>query len=90
MEFSSFVVVGGCGQVGRGRRGGQREALSTASRSLRAQLELSTCPQPGAAAGFAVGAPNLVALGALQLVGEHSVNASARLVQPCSPNSCQS
>ena len=27
---------------------------------------------------------------ALELVMEHSVNALARLVQPCSPNSCQS
>jgi len=44
--FSSLPGGGGCGQVGRGRRGGQREALSTASRPVRAQRELSTCPQP--------------------------------------------
>jgi len=30
-ESSLMVVVGGCGQVGRGPRGGKREALSTAS-----------------------------------------------------------
>jgi hypothetical protein len=29
-EVILIVVVGGCGQVGRGPRGGQREALSTA------------------------------------------------------------
>ena len=48
-EGSLNVVVEGCGQVGRGPRGGQRAALSTASWPLRAQLELSTYPQPRAA-----------------------------------------
>jgi len=96
IEYSDFLtgvplnaVVEGCGQVGRGWRGGQRAALSTASRPVRAQLELSTCPQPRAAALFAVDAPNLIPLGDPKLVTEHLVNASARLVQPCSPNSCQ-
>ena len=46
------MVVGGGGQVGRGWRGGQRAALSTASRSVRAQPELSTCPPPQAACSF--------------------------------------
>jgi hypothetical protein len=44
--------VGGGGQVGRGRRGGQRAALSTASGPVRAQLELSTCPPRGVALRF--------------------------------------
>jgi hypothetical protein len=45
----SQVVVGGCGVVVEGRCGGQRAALSTASRPVRASAS-STTPQPGAAA----------------------------------------
>ena len=45
----SQVVVGGCGVVVEGRCGGQRAALSTASRPVRASAS-STNPQPGAAA----------------------------------------
>jgi len=83
------VVVGGCGQVVRGLRGGQREALSTASKPVRAKLELSTCPQPGPRRSFVVDAPNLVPLWAFQPALEPLVNASSHFVQPCSPNSCQ-
>ena len=61
-EGSLIVVVAGCGQVGRGPRGGQREALSTASGPVRAQPELSPCTEPRAAVGFAVGAPNPIRL----------------------------
>jgi hypothetical protein len=84
------VVVEGCGQVGRGRRGGQRAALSTASRPVRAQLGLSACPQPGAAEFSRSVRQTCYPSEALELVMEHSVNALTRLVQPCSPNSCQS
>ena len=45
----SKVVVGGCGVVVEGRCGGQRVALSTASRPVRVSAS-STSRQPGAAA----------------------------------------
>jgi len=57
-----MVVVEGCGQVGRGSRGGQREALSTASEPVRAPartVHLSTAWRCG---DFVVDAPNLFAL----------------------------
>jgi hypothetical protein len=44
------VVVEGCGQVGRGPRGGQRAALSTASGPFRASartVHLSTASSRG-------------------------------------------
>ena len=46
-----MVVVAGCGQVGRGPRGwATRSASPRPAGRFERQLELSTCPQPRAAA----------------------------------------
>src|ERR1035441_5487435 len=53
-EVILIVVVGGCGQVGRGPRGGQREALSTAGGPVCAiarTVHLSTAPRLGSFRG---------------------------------------
>ena len=53
-EGSLSVVVAGCGQVGRGSRGGQRKALSTACVPLRASartVHLSTVSRCGSFRG---------------------------------------
>jgi len=49
-----MTVVAGCGQVGRGPRGGQRAALSTASGPVRATartVHLSTARRHGPVRG---------------------------------------
>ena len=51
-SMEQSMVVGGGGQVGRGWRGGQRAALSTARRPVRPQPEPATCPPPQAARSF--------------------------------------
>jgi hypothetical protein len=54
------------------------------------QLEPSTCPQPPRLGGFRGRCAKPVDPRNLKFVRQHSVNAPACLVHPCSPNSCQS
>jgi hypothetical protein len=71
---SLIAMAEGCVEAGRSLRGGRRDAMAR-------------CPRPGVFRGRCAKPDNP---SSRELVVKHSVNAPARSVQPCSPNSCQS